>query len=190
MRKCLVVGVAALALLSFSLPSQVSGQAVFVAVGGTSPSGDYGEYADVGWMIDAGFNFPVGEGPLLLFVDGMYGSNGHSDFEGDKTNLLGGFGGVELTFTDEDGKGPFIFGQVGFLRHSYKSEEFSEDSTSGIAFGGGAGYAIPIGGLNAFIVGRYIQGQTSDDESEYDDGNTAFLGLSVGASFPVGGNGG
>jgi hypothetical protein len=119
----------------------------------------------------------------------MYGSNGH-DHHDDKTNLLGGFGGVELFFADEDGKGPFVFGQVGFLRHSYKSEEYAEDSTTGLAFGGGVGYAIPIGGLNGFILGRYIQGQTGDDEAEYDDGNTALLGLSVGASFPVGGNGG
>ena len=190
MRKCVVVGVAALAVLSFALPNQASAQGVFVGVGGTSPSGDYGEYAKTGWMVDAGFNIPVGEGPLLLFVDGMYGSNGHSDHDGDKTNLLGGFGGVELFFADDSGKGPFVFGQVGFLKHSYKSEEHEEDSTSGLAFGGGAGYAFPIGGLNGFILGRYIQGQTGDDSSEYDDGNTAFLGVSVGASFQVGGNGG
>ena len=138
MRKCVVLCVAALAVLSFSLPSQVSAQGVFLGVGGTFPTGDYADFGDgdgasVGWMAEAGFSVPLGENGLHAFVDGLYGSNKH-DHEGDKTNLLGGFGGIEMVFAEEGEAGPFIFGEVGFLKHSYKSDEHSEyeDSSSGL----------------------------------------------------------
>ena len=184
MRKCVVLGVAALAALSLSLPSQASAQGIFLGAGTAIPTGDYGNYADVGWIVDAGVSFPINENGLLLFADGMFGSNKHGDFEGDKTNLLGGFGGIEMVFAEPGEAGPFIFGQVGFLNHDFKSDDYPEDegSDTGLAFGGGVGYGIPIGGLNGWVLGRYIQGQFDGP-----DGNTTFLGISAGVSIPLGG---
>ena len=193
MRKCVVLCVAALAVLSFTLPSQISAQGVFLGVGGTIPTGDYKDFgfgedgAKTGWMAEAGFSIPLGENGLYAFVDGLYGSNKH-EHEGDKTNLLGGFGGIEMVFHEEGEAGPFIFGEVGFLSHAYKSDNHpeDEDTTSGLAFGGGAGYSIPLGGMNGWVLGRYIQGQLSDDETG--EGNTTFFGVMVGVSIPLGGN--
>ena len=182
MRKCIVFGVAALAALSFTLPSQASAQGVFLGAGATIPMGDY-DYADPGWMLDAGVTFPINENGLYLFVDGMFGSNKHGDFDGDKTNLLGGFGGIEMVFAEPGEAGPFVFGQVGFLKHDYKSDHSEhETSDNGLAFGGGAGYSIPIGGLNGWVLGRYILGKFDGE-----DGNTTFLGVSAGVSIPLGG---
>jgi hypothetical protein len=189
MRKCVVLLVAALAILSFSLATEASAQSVFLGAGATIPSGDYGDYADVGWIAEAGISFPVGEQGIFLFADGLYGSNSHSDHEGDKTNLLGGFAGIEKAFMNEDGAGPFIFAEVGFLRHSYRSDEHSEweEDDTGLAFGGGAGYGLPLGeNLNGWILGRYIRGQYSGDEG-YEDWNTAFFGVMAGVSIQVGG---
>ncbi|NNM07239.1 MAG: hypothetical protein HKO65_19255 [Gemmatimonadetes bacterium] len=98
MRKCVVLCVAALAVLSFTLPSQVSAQNVFLGAGLTMPTQDYkdfgdGDGANAGWMVEAGFGFPLGENGLYAFIDGLYGSNGH-DHHNDKTNLLGGFAGI------------------------------------------------------------------------------------------------
>jgi hypothetical protein len=191
MRKCLVLVVAALAVLSLALPSQASAQGVFLGGGVTIPTGDYGEYAKTGWMVEAGISFPIGENGLYVFADGLYGSNSHSDHEGDKTNLLGGFGGVEMSFANEDGAGPFIFAEVGFLRHGYRSEEHSEyeENDTGLAFGGGAGYGIPLGeSLQGWVLGRYIQGQYSEEEGS-EDWSTAFFGVMAGVSIPIGGDG-
>lgn len=183
MRKCVVIGVAALAAVSFCLPSQISAQGLFLGAGATFPTGDY-DYADTGWMFDAGVTFPINDNGLHVFADAMFGTNKHSDFEGDQTDLLGGFGGVEMVFAEPGEAGPFIFGQIGFLKHEYKSDDFPEyeGSENGLAFGGGAGYTLPIGGFNGWVIGRYLQGQFDGE-----DGNTAFFGVSAGLSIPLGG---
>jgi hypothetical protein len=186
--------VAALAVLSFTLPTQVSAQGVFIGAGATIPTGDYSDFGDgdgakTGWMVEGGFAFPLGESGLAGFVEGLYGSNSH-EHEGDKTNLLGFFGGVEMVFAEEGEAGPFIFGEIGYLRHSYKSDEHSEweSDSSGIAYGGGAGYSIPLGeSLNGWVLGRYIIGHTGDDEYE-DDSKTTFIGIMAGVSIPLGGS--
>jgi hypothetical protein len=192
MRKCVVIAVAALAALSFAMPSQVSAQGVFVGVGGTMPTGDYADFGDgdganAGWAAAAGLVFPMGDAGLSFLVNGMYGSNSH-DHEGDKTNLLGGFGGVQMSFADPGTAGPFVFGQVGFLKHSYKSDEHSEyeDSSSGLALGGGAGFSFPMGEtLNGWVLGHYLHGLLSDDETG--EGDTTLLGVMVGVTIPFGG---
>lgn len=190
MRKCVVLCIATLAILSFTLPNQASAQGVFLGAGATFPSGDYGDYADTGWITEAGVSFPLGEQGFFIFADGLYGSNNHSDYEGDKTNLLGGFAGVERAFMNEDGAGPFIFAEIGFLRHSFKSDDYPEDEEddTGLAFGGGAGYGIPLGeSLSGWILGRYIRGQYSGDEG-YEDWNTAVFGIMAGVSIALGGS--
>jgi len=191
MRKCAVLGIALLAVLSLTLPAQASAQSVFLGAGATIPTGDYKDFgsghgANTGWMVEGGAGFPVGENGLHLFANGLYGSNGH-DHEGEKTNLLGGFGGVEYVFAEPGEAGLFVFGEVGFLQHKWVYEG-GDESSSGIAFGGGAGYSLPLGSVNGWVLGRYLQGQTGDDE--FDEGNTTFLGLMAGVSIPIGGNAG
>lgn len=188
MQRYAVLGVAVLAVSFFVLPSQASAQSLFLGGGGTFPTGDYGEYAKTGWMVEGGLGFGVGDGGWILFAEGLYGSNTHegaeiqttSDAE-DKTNLLGGFFGVEYDFADPGDAGPFIFAEVGVLKHDYEPavEEYSESDT-GFAFGGGAGYSFPIGSVKGWVLGRYLQGQFDED-----DGNTAFFGLSAGVSIPL-----
>ena len=195
MRKCVVFGIALLAVLSLTLPSQASAQGVFLGAGATIPTGDYKDFGDgdgakTGWVAEAGISFPINENGLFIFADGLYGSNGH-EYAGDKTDLLCGFGGVELSFANEEGAGMFVFGELGFLRHAYKSDDFPEfeDSSTGLAFGAGVGYGIPLGDkLQGWVLGRYIQGQLSDDETG--EGNTTLFGVMAGLSIPIGGNGG
>ncbi len=187
MRKFVFACAAALAAFAFTFTSQASAQAVFLGAGGTYPISDYGEYADPGWMFEAGVSFPINEEGLYIFGEGLFGSNKHSDHEGDKTNLLGAFGGIEYDFSAEGEAGIFVFGEVGLLRHDYKSDEFPEyeGADNALAFGGGIGYGIPIGGMSGWVLGRFLQGQFDGE-----DGNTTFIGASAGLSIPLGGNGG
>jgi len=211
MRNFVVSILAVFVALSFVIPSQVSAQHVFLGGGATFPTGDYGDYADTGWMVEGGIGFPVGENGLSLFVDGLYGSNSHGEAlvpalqdsgDGDKTSLLGGFAGVEYAFAEPGEAGLFVFGQVGFLRHDLDLDELVpelqslEETETGFAFGGGAGYSFPIGGLNGYVVGRFLQGRFGEEDGglspelqdEGGSGNTTFFGLTAGVSIPLGGN--
>ena len=178
-------------------PTHASAQSVFVGIGGTYPIGDYGDYADVGWLAEAGFSLPLGEGPWSGYFSGFYGGNGHSYDEGspelygsddDKTSLLGGLVGAEYSLSGPGEPGPFFFGEVGLMRHKYvpgddgpDPELYGEESSTGFAFGGGAGYSIPLGSLHGYALVRYLNGQ-------FDEGSTAFIGAQAGVSIPVGGN--
>ncbi|MGD2123667.1 MAG: outer membrane beta-barrel protein [Gemmatimonadota bacterium] len=186
MRKCVVLLVAALAVLSFSLVGQLSAQSVYLGAGATFPAGDYKDLdeAKTGWMVEGGFGFPLGESGFYGLVGGIYGSNDH-EYEGESTDLLGGLAGVEYVVGGEGGVHPFFFGQVGFLRHKYNAEGY-DDSSSGLAFGGGAGLSIPLGGVSGWALGRYLQAQTEDEEAGFV--NTSFFGLMAGISVPLAGN--
>jgi hypothetical protein len=94
-------------------------------------------------------------------------------------------GGILFDTGGEGEAGVYAFGQLGFMVHDYKSDEFSEfeGSETGLAFGGGAGYGFPLGSLSAWAEGRYMQGQ-------FDDGNTSFFGVFAGISIPFGGGAG
>ena len=189
MRTCAVAGLFAFGLLFLSIPSQGSAQGVFLGAGASLPTADYGEYAETGWMAEAGIILPIDdERGLSIFAEGIYGSNTHSDIDGDKTNLLGGFGGVELSFAGDAESGLFVFGEVGFLRHDFKSDEYPqfEEADTGFAFGGGVGFDFPLGErLGGYILGRYLQGQLADDETG--EGNTTLFGLMAGVGISFGG---
>lgn len=188
MRKCVLVGVAVLVALTLVIPSQGSAQVgAFLGAGGTFPTGDFGEYAGMGWMLEGGVSYPINEAGLSLFGEGLFGSNGDSGdlgIEGDKTNLLGAFGGVELNLAPEADAGLFIFAEVGMLKRdvNFKRTPQHDYSESAFSFGGGAGYKFPIGGLNGWVLGRYLQGQFDSE-----DGKIAFFGVSAGVSLPLGG---
>ena len=188
--KRLATAALGLALVGLAVPAHTSAQVAIVASGGvTIPMGDFADFngdeagdegANRGWQASAGVLFPVGDAGLSVGARGFYGSNSH-DTDGDKTNL---YGATALgTFSFGEGSiQPFIFAELGFLTHSYKSEDFPdfEGSDSGLAFGGGAGLGFPLGGVSGFLVAGYLKG-TSDVEG------TEALGISAGVNFPVGG---
>jgi hypothetical protein len=189
MRKCALFSVALFFALSFSIPTPVQAQGAFLGAGATFPTGDYADFGDgdganTGFMAFGGLDFPLNQEGLSVFGEGYFGVNSHDLYDGDKTNLYGAMGGVLFDFMP-DGPGPYAFGQVGIMVHDYKSDDFpeAEGSETGLAFGGGAGYGFPLGGVNGFVEARYIQGQ-------FDDGNTSFFGIFAGISFPLGGDDG
>jgi hypothetical protein len=182
--KRLVTAALALAFVGMTAPGQASAQISIGVGGGASfPTGDYGDYANTGWIGSVGITVPVGTAGLGVGATGFYGSNNHSDVDGDKTNLLGGVAGLSYGFETSGSLTPYILGAVGFLRHSYKSDSFPdlEDSVSGMAFGGGVGVRFPLGSISGRLQGTYLQGTGDVD-------GTKFFAVGAGVSFPIGGD--
>jgi hypothetical protein len=172
------------ALGALMAPSLTSAQ-ISIRVGGaaTFPMSDYGDYANTGWMGAAGVNVAVGEAGLGVGAHGFYGSNNHSDVDGDKTNLYGALGTVSYSIAAGGSVMPYVFGALGFMTHSYKSNDFPalEGSASAMAWGGGGGLGFPLGGITGSVDGFYVQGTG-------DNSDTKFFGVGASVSFPIGGD--
>lgn len=177
-RFCIPVVVA---LFAWTAPLDVSAQGIFVGGGVTVPTSDFGDFANTGWMGFAGVLTPVGDQGFSVGAEGFFGSNGH-EIEGDKTNLYGGMALASLSFGGETAPAtPFVFGGLGFMTHSYKSESTPqfEDSATGMTLGGGGGVTFPLGGAQGILAGTYIQGFGDIDE-------TSLFGISAGVQFLFG----
>jgi len=148
-----------LAAVSVATPAAAQNRPFyFLGAGATLPTGEYGDYAKTGWMVDGGAGMPVGtDGRLWFGADAMYGSNKHDDDTGDKTNLYGAFGNVGYQFM-QAAPSPYIYGAAGLLVHHYSPGDsgFDSESETKFAWGGGAGYVIPIGSASLWAEARYV----------------------------------
>lgn len=176
-------GMAVVAVLGAVLfSSTVSAQASLTFAGGaTMPMGDYGDYAKTGYMATAGVMVKTSKPRLSLGGHLLYGGNSHSDFEGDKTTLTGLLGTANYRLADASKPGLFLLANVGFLRHTYSSDKFpsEEGTSSGVAFGGGAGFSIPRGAMSLYATIRYLT-------ASIDGESTAFVPIMAGVSVPLG----
>lgn len=170
--------------LASALPAAAQG--IYIGVGPTFPISDYGDYANTGFLAIGGVLIPLGDGPASLVIEGFYGQNSHTEDAGSgKTNPLGAMGGVVLDFAAEGEAGPYLFGEAGLLVHKYSPETGEGDSESAFGFGGGAGYGFPLGGLSAWIEGRYMSA-SFDAEVGTGSETTAFAGIVAGITIPLG----
>lgn len=168
----------AVALSLFLLPSVVSAQMfAFLGGGGTFPTGDFGEYANTGWIASGGVGIPVGPPGLAVVIEGFYGQNNHSDVDGDKTNPYGAMVEVDYAFGTPGSIQPYLLGGVGLLVHKYSTNIASfSGSESQFGYTAGAGAVVPLGGaLGIYGEGRY-----------WGSSDTAFLGVLVGLSLEFG----
>lgn len=177
------------AFAGLSAPGDGLAQAILhVAGGATFPMGDYGDFADTGWLGHAGVALPVADAGLAVGAAGYYGSNSHTNVDGDKTNLYGGLGFVNYAFGSPEAMSPFVVAMAGLMVHSYESDPFPglEESDTGFAVGGGAGVAVPIGSVSGFVEGWLLNGFFGGENGS-DGRNTTIAGVDVGVQFTVGG---
>lgn len=161
------------------VPSIATAQTrLFFGAGATLPNGDYGEYANTGWMLNAGLGFPLKNPKVGVNISGWYGGNSHSDFEGDETTLYGAFGHLTYRFHEPQKAGLFAGAGAGFLAHSYGSEQFpdEEHTDTGFAYSLLAGLDIPLKKLGLYVLAGWVGG---DD---------TMVRLMAGLSIPLGGN--
>jgi hypothetical protein len=174
---------ALLALVSLLAATALPAQSIWVGGGPTFPTGDYGNYAKTGWMASAGVGFPLGEAKkLAVQFEGLYGSNSHSDVDGDKTNLYGGLANLNYRFGDVSKLGLYVYGGAGLLVHDYKSTTYPDEASSDskFAYQFGAGLDIPLGGIALWIDAKYLRRAESYA--------TALFPLMAGISIPIGKN--
>ena len=180
--KRLLCATLATAFFALSTPVDSSAQGtVFLGGGATFPVSDYGELANTGWQGWGGVLVPVSDVGISLGVEGFYGQNSH-ETDGNKTSLYGGLALVGYEFGDPEALTPTVFGGVGYMRRSFKSESTPalDNGSSSFAWGGGAGVGFPLGGVKGFAGGTYTSG-TGDENF-----GVRFIALGVSVVIPIG----
>ncbi len=171
-RFALAAGFLTLGLTIGAIPASAQG---FVGGGLSMPTGDYGDYAKSGWVVNAGFRpWQSADKRASIWAEGLYGSNKHDGSSGDKTNLYGGLGSVTYNLTADASAVPYVIGSVGYLIHSYSpgTSGFDSESEGGLGFGGGAGVGVKKFYLEARYLTAKIEGST-----------TAFIMFTAGYTF-------
>jgi hypothetical protein len=162
------LGILALALGLFATPG-LGAQAqptegIRFGVGGglTMPIGTYGDFDKAGWHVMGVLQFPIGQSPLHGRVDAMYGQTSH-DVGGGNTTLTGATADLLYHLGDRASSvRPYVLGGLGF----YNIDAFGA-SESKFAFGAGGGILFSIGTMHAFLEGRYMSVQTSNNSLNF-----------------------
>lgn len=172
--------VATLLMLS-AAPGSVFGQGIFAGGGVTIPTGDFGDFADTGWIASAGFSFDVGDAGLSAGVEGFYGENKHDAdvsgvADGDKTNPYGAMGFLLYRAGDPESVGPYFYGGAGLMVHKFSPATGEGDSETNFGYEAGAGLDFPF----ADNVGAWVEGRFMGSSDTNFFGIVAGLGLGLG----------
>jgi opacity protein-like surface antigen len=154
--------VGALVVLVAASPARA--QYVFFGGGLSKPVGDFNTYAKTGWMATAGVGYDIGSKGLWVEAEGYFGSNKHSDFAGDKTNLIGGMAAVGYSFMPGKSVSPYITGGLGIVAHQFKSEDFPGGNETESKLGYTGAFGVGFNGnkkVHPFVEGRLLGSESS-----------------------------
>lgn len=158
----------ALFLLPGLAPAAAEAQPRLMGGGGLStPFGDLGDRADVGWHALAGLQLGFPTFPLALRADGAYHSFGEASATGEapappKTSMLSGHLSI-VWMLAEVGLNPYVLGGVGMHRQSVEGQDANSDSGFHAAFG------VDIGalGFGGFGEARFVNVNGDDGDSRF-----------------------
>lgn len=170
---------AAAALVLSATSAQAQSFSVGVGGGATLPMGDFNDGAKLGWhgMANVGYGLPSGLGFRGEF---FYGQNNLDGVDG-KAKLSGGMASLTYDIQSAGGIKPYVLGGVGYHKVTIDVTGLGSGDDSAISFGGGAGLKFKAGSdANFFVEARYINIGT-------EGGSTAYIPVSAGISFGLGG---
>jgi hypothetical protein len=167
--------VASAALLLAAPQATASAQVgFFIGAGALMPMGDFGDYANTGFLVVGGVSIPTANQRVGIDLMAFYGRASHDGDFNEATNIPGAAAGLTYMLSSGGSVMPYVSVMAGALQHRYDPGDSGaeEEEETQVMFGGGAGLAIPLSSMMLFLDARYAH--TED---------TAFLSLSVGLGF-------
>jgi opacity protein-like surface antigen len=130
-----------------------------VTAGISSPMGDFGDVADLGFTVGAQYAMPL-SGAVGLRFNGDYSRFGANGVDAN-WSLLGAMANLTYDINTESGFKPYLLGGLGF--YNVDLDLAGVDSESELAWNVGAGYNFKWGERNLFAEIRYLSIQTEGD---------------------------
>ena len=153
----------------------------YVGAGILSPSGDFAEYAQSGWLVFAGAQKPLGMSQRA--VGGITVIYGHADHEGPGstgTNIPGVTVDFGYALTAGGRFTPYVRGGVGFIQHRFDPGDtgLEDDSETKFAFGVGGGISTALGSNTLFVGAHHTGAEDTNFLSFY-------VGFGLGGGAPT-----
>lgn len=166
-------------LLALALPLSAHGQSIFVTGGAAFPLGDYGDFADTGWMVAGGLSFDIGEQGLFAGVEGLY-SRSPTEVDDISTKPWSAMGFLGYNIPTQSTVSPYLWAGAGVqgVTVSFEAEDSETDSAFGYTFGAGVAFATQSN-ITPLVELRF---QGSGDESV----DLNFIGLGAGVAIRLG----
>jgi hypothetical protein len=168
-----------LMIASVALPTDLEAQTKLYAGGGGSfPTGEFGEYADTGWLVAGGVLFPISDHGLAAGVEAFYGSNERTSGAQGITydSPFGLVATVRYGITTLGSVEPYLSGGAGLHYMGSSGGDGTVNISLGYQLGVGLGFKLSA--ITAiFAEGRYTA-----------NADLGYLGLLGGLAFTLGGN--
>jgi len=156
-RLCGSIVVGALVALAAATPAEAQKPFIFFGGGMSIPMSDFKDYAETGWVAQAGIGIDIGTKGLWADVEGMYSRNNY-DLTNEETTNLGGLAVLGYTIAPASKVSPYLLGGLGFLRSKTEVGTVSTTETN-FAYTGGGGLGFRLSPKMLFYVeGRYMGG--------------------------------
>lgn len=176
MMKRMSLVLASVGLLLFAVPLEA--QFIFVGGGLTIPTGDFGDFADTGWMTTGGFGVDIGESGLAAGVEGFYGQSSEEVGEAD-VDLYGAMGFLLYRVGNPARVGPYLFAGAGIHGVDVTDPATEDASETKFGYEFGAGLDFPFATrVGAWLEGRFMGSSAFE--------STNFFGILAGLAFSLG----
>lgn len=168
----------AVLFLALAFPLTAQAQSIFVTGGAVFPTGDYGDFADVGWMVAGGVSVDIGDSGLFAGAEGLFSRSG-TEAEGVSAKPWSALGFLGYSIATESAVSPYVWGGAGLQGVTVSFDGASEsDSAFGYGFGAGVAFAGQSS-ITPLIEARF---QGSSDDSV----DLHFIGVSAGVGIRLG----
>ncbi len=142
-----------------------------ISAGISSPMGDFGDFADLGFIVGGQFSTGLGE-RLMLRINVDFSSYGASSPGSGDVTLIGGIANILLPITTQSELKPYVLGGVGMVN----AKADGSDSRTELAFNGGIGFNFNMANRVWFTEVKFVSVQT-------DGSSTTYLPVVLGLKF-------
>lgn len=145
-----------------------SASRIGISAGIAAPMGDFGDVADLGFVVGGQWSTGLGEKLMLrINVDvSRYGIN--PDLADGNFLLIGGMANIVFPVPTESGFKPYLLGGVGMTNSKANvTGGGGGDSSTDLAFNGGAGFNFMMGSHTWFTEVKFVSVQTDGTSLTY-----------------------